>query len=248
MKWLAINAWLFAKDPLSVLQITLKSQRIALLIKYIHISVRAILLVLLPLFEAWKESCGGIFSMIADSRDCDKILRLALTLSTAQRNATSCLLSARSKRPPGKRNKRVTLQYHMCIMAFVKKKLQSDLAQPSQPQLLFNYPPHLLKHARVASSKYVLCITPLYSSKNTKTKQNLIVLRYIRLLMQSLSTKGTFLFYFVTNQLTLDVKKLKRRFKTQSIRDQGIKLSEMYLKMYIIFLNKVVCIEFQSFL
>ena len=193
--------------------------------------------------------------MIADSRDCDKILRLALTLSTAQRNATSCLLSARSKRPPGKRNKRVTLQYHMCIMAFVKK-LQSDLAQPSQPQLLFNYPPHLLKHARVASSKYVLCITPLYSSKNTKTKQNLIVLRYIRLLMQSLSTKGTFLFYFVTNQLTLDVKKLKRRFKTQSIRDQGIKLSEMYLKihldrnlkMYIIFLNKVVCIEFQSFL
>ena len=83
MKWLAINAWLFAKDPLSVLQITLKSQRIALLIKYIHISVRDILLVLLPLFEAWKESCGGIFSMIADSRDCDKILRLALTLSTA---------------------------------------------------------------------------------------------------------------------------------------------------------------------
>ena len=120
MKWLAINAWLFAKDPLSVLQITLKSQRIALLIKYIHISVRDILLVLLPLFEAWKESCGGIFSMIADSRDCDKILRLALTLSTAQRNATSCLLSAKSKRPPGKRNKRVTLQYHMCIMAFVK--------------------------------------------------------------------------------------------------------------------------------
>ena len=49
----------------------------------IHISVRDILLVLLPLFEAWKESCGGIFSMIADSRDCDKILRLALTLSTA---------------------------------------------------------------------------------------------------------------------------------------------------------------------
>ena len=47
MKWLAINAWLFAKDPLSVLQITLKSQRIALLIKYIHISVRDILLVLL---------------------------------------------------------------------------------------------------------------------------------------------------------------------------------------------------------
>ena len=46
----------------------------------IHISLRDILL---PLFEAWKESCGGIFSMIADSRDCDKILRLALTLSTA---------------------------------------------------------------------------------------------------------------------------------------------------------------------
>ena len=165
MKWLAINAWLFAKDNLEIPAHCFAYQ--------IHISLRDILL---PLFEAWKESCGGIFSMIADSRDCDKILRLALTLSTAQRNATSCLLSAKSKRPPGKRNKRVTLQYHMCIMAFVKKKLQSDLAQPSQPQLLFNYPPHLLKHARVASSKYVLCITPLYSSKNTKTKQNLIVL------------------------------------------------------------------------
>ena len=39
MKWLAINAWLFAKDPLSVLQITLKSQRIALLIKSNYINL-----------------------------------------------------------------------------------------------------------------------------------------------------------------------------------------------------------------
>ena len=67
---------------------------------YVHCHCTAIEMFSSPLFEAWKESCGGIFSSCAESSDLGRIFLLALTLSTAYLKATSCLFSAKSKRPP----------------------------------------------------------------------------------------------------------------------------------------------------
>ena len=54
----------------------------------------------LPRFDAWNESCGGIFSIWAETNDFGRILRFEFILSTAYRNATSCLLSEMSNKPP----------------------------------------------------------------------------------------------------------------------------------------------------
>lgn len=55
---------------------------------------------ILPFFDAWKLSCGGICSICAFSLDRGSIVRSLFIRSTALWNAISCFISAGWKRPP----------------------------------------------------------------------------------------------------------------------------------------------------
>jgi hypothetical protein len=100
------NYWGFGRCPSSDILETRKKKRFGKWIRMLGVHINIFMHFLFhmpcsPRLEAWKLSCGEIFSICADSRDRGRIERSSLMRSTAYRKATSCRSSAGWNSPPG---------------------------------------------------------------------------------------------------------------------------------------------------